>query len=108
MEHSLYELKGNINDKIKREKKNERVIPRLSFCEFIRNNFYSKFCKRMNRQDIICSCNGIISKYYTIEDIIYNQMRLENLFKDYKWNNPELNNINNNESIIKLKSYYEK
>ena len=108
MEHSLYELKGNINDKIKREKKNERVIPRLSFCEFIRNNFYSKCCKRMNRQDIICSCNGIVSKYYTIEDIIYNQMRLENLFKDYKWNNPELNNINNNESIIKLKSYYEK
>ena len=61
----------------------------------------------MNRQDIICSCNGIASKYYTIEDIIYNQMRLENLFKDYKWNNLELNNINNNESIIKLKSYYE-
>ena len=108
--HSLYEIKEIINDKIEQVKKKEkeRVIPRLFYGEFIRNNFYCKCCKRVNRQDIICTCNEIVSKYYTIEDIIYNQMRLENLFKDYKWNNPELNNINNNESIIKLKSYYEK
>ena len=35
--------------------------------------------------------------------IIYNQMKLENLFKDYKWNNPELNTIENNKMIADLK-----
>ena len=35
--------------------------------------------------------------------IIYNQMKLENLFKDYKWNNPELNTIENNKMISDLK-----
>ena len=35
--------------------------------------------------------------------IIYNQMKLENLFKDYKWNNPELNTIENNKMIVDLK-----
>ena len=30
-------------------------------------------------------------------------MKLENLFKDYKWNNPELNTIENNKMIADLK-----
>ena len=29
---------------------------------------------------------------------------LENLLKDYKWNNPELNNILNNNSLNKIKN----
>ena len=73
------------------------------------NNIYcQKCCNVSNRQQIISSCNNLVSKYYTIEDIIYNQMKLENLLKDYKWNDPNLKYIENNEFIIQLKSYYNK
>ena len=33
-------------------------------------------------------------------------MILENLFKDYKWNSPLLNSIENNELVIKLKNLF--
>ena len=85
-------------------------LPKLKFYEYIFNNVYSKCCK-MNNQKIISKCNEIISKYYSIEHILYNQIKLENLFKDYRWNDPALNNYENNELIIDLKnliSLYEK
>ena len=85
-------------------------LPKLKFYEYIFNNVYSKCCK-MNNQKIISKCNEIISKYYSIEHILYNQLKLENLFKDYRWNDPALNNYENNELIIDLKnliSLYEK
>ena len=70
------------------------------------NNIYcQKCCNASNRQQIISSCNNLVSKYYTIEDIIYNQMKLENLLKDYKWNDPSLNNVENNSLFNKLKTY---
>ena len=50
----------------------------------------------INRQKIIQKCNEIISKYYSIENLLYNQIKLENLYKDYKWNNPSLNKFGNN------------
>jgi len=78
-------------------------LPKLKFYEYIFNNVYSKCCK-MNNQKIISKCNEIISKYYSIEHILYNQLKLENLFKDYKWNDPALNNFENNELIIDLKN----
>jgi hypothetical protein len=31
-------------------------------------------------------------------------MKLENLLKDYRWNNPGLNNLENNELIFELKN----
>ena len=31
-------------------------------------------------------------------------MILENLWEDYKWNNPDLNNVKNNELITRFKS----
>ena len=40
----------------------------------------------------------------SIESILYNQMKLENLFIDYNWNNPILNNIEKNDLINKLKT----
>ena len=43
-------------------------------------------------------------KYCSIESILYNQILLENLFKDYHWNNKELNSIINNEYIIQLQN----
>jgi len=85
----------------------ERVIPKLRFIDFMMNNFYSdKCCKSSNRQQIISSCNDLVSKYYTVEDIIYNQIKIENLLKDYKWNDPKLKYIDNNEFVTELKSYY--
>jgi hypothetical protein len=40
-----------------------------------------------------------------VENIIYNQIKIENLLKDYRWNNLQLKNIQNNELIIQLESY---
>jgi len=82
---------------------NERYLPKLNFYDYIFNIIYCKNRCLSNKQEIIGICNEIISKYYTMDFIIYNQMRLENLFKDYKWNNPELNTIENNKMIVDLK-----
>ena len=43
-------------------------------------------------------------QYYSVENILYNQIMLENLFKDYKWNNPELKDIYNNNSLYYIKN----
>ena len=45
----------------------------------------------------------MVFKYTSIDIILYHQMKLENLLEDYKWNNPELNNIDKNEIILKLR-----
>ena len=82
---------------------NERCLPKLNFYDYIFNNIYCKNRCLSNKQEIVRLCNEIISKYYTMDFIIYNQMKLENLFKDYKWNNPELNTIENNKMISDLK-----
>lgn len=56
------------------------------------------------KKKFIEKCKEIISKYYSMEYIISNQIILENLLKDYRWNDPRLNNINNNELISQLKN----
>ena len=38
----------------------------------------------------------------TIENIFYNQIRFENLLKDYKWNNPQYDFKEKNEFILEL------
>ena len=45
----------------------------------------------------------MVSKYITIESIIYNQIRLDNLLKDYKWNNPQYESNQKDEFILGLK-----
>ena len=50
-------------------------------------------------------CNKIVYKYADIDSIIKNQILLENFFKDYKWNDPVLNNIENNDLFIQLETY---
>ena len=77
---------------------------KLSFIDFFINNIYSKCCKKFNKQEFINTCNSILLKYCSIESILYNQLLLDNLFKDYRWNNIELNNLSNNEFFIKLKN----
>ena len=77
----------NINDIILTNKgKNERTPPKRTFLDFMFNTIYMEKCCRFKRQKIIVDCNEIILKYYSIENILYNQFLFENLIKDYKWN----------------------
>ena len=56
------------------------------------------------KQNLISSCNDLVAKYITIESILYNQMRLEYLWKDYKWNNPENERNQKDGLLLDLKS----
>ena len=83
---------------------NNQHIKKLRFFDFFLNNIYCCFKKR-KAQKIIHECNEIVYKYASIDGIIKNQILMENFFKDYKWNNPSLNNVENNNLFIQLKTY---
>ena len=99
------------NDELKENKKedmilkdytkegNVRILPKLKFFDFFFNNVYFQFCKRREKQEIIALCNNIVANYISIDSVLYNHLKLENLFKDYKWNNPGLNDITKNNYI---------
>ena len=76
-------------------------IPR--FIDFLFHKFYSKCCGYSSRHILINSCNDIVAKYTTIENIIYNKMKLECLWKDYKWNNPQFQKGDKDNLILDLK-----
>ena len=101
------ENKGNNKDKNEEYIENEnyykkRKLPKLRFIDFILNNIYKCKCCKNNKQEIISKCNELISKYYSIDSIIYYQLKIENILKDYKWNNPELIKLDQNELLIQL------
>ena len=103
-ENQKYNIEDNEEDNEKDNNIQKRNLPKLRFIDFIFNNVYSsKRCKN-NRQEIISICNELISKYNSIENTLYFQLKLENLLKDYKWNNPELGKLDNNQLIIQLKN----
>jgi len=79
-------------------------LKKFHFYEFFLNNLYCCFKKKI-RQKLIHICNKIVYKYAAIDLIIKNQILIENFLKDYKWNDPNLNNIENNDLFIKLKTY---
>ena len=94
----------NIVDDIS-EQNESKIHSKFHFYDFLYNNFYSdNCCKTSPTQEVLSACNDIITKYYSIDAVIYNQLRLENLFRDYKWNNPKLNNITNNDLISQIKT----
>jgi hypothetical protein len=77
-------------------------IKKLSFRHFFLNGFYLKCFNRINENKVIDLCNYILSKYISIDLLLYNQIMFENLLKDYTWNNPDLTNINKNKLINRL------
>ena len=79
-------------------------IKKIRFFQFLFNNINFSNCLKCKEQEIISTCNEIILKYFSVDNIIYYLIKIENLFKDYKWNNPKLNEISNNEYIKKIKS----
>ena len=79
----------------------ETFLPKYNIFVFI-CNLFSCCCKNNKAQKYICVCNEIREKYYSIENILYNQFMIENLLKDYKWNNPDLKFIKNIQLIDKL------
>ena len=83
---------------------NTQRIKKMRFFDFFLNNFYFCFTKR-KQQKIIHMCNEIIYEFASIDTLIKNQILLENLIKDYKWNDPSLNNVENNNLFIQLKRY---
>ena len=72
------------------------------------NNIYRKSCCDINEQEIIGLINEITVNYLSVDLILYNQIMIENLLKDYHWNNVKLKDINNNEDIIKLRNLLKK
>lgn len=88
------------------EKDEDRPLeefPKHSFFEFFYNNIYCKCCKKRKNQEIINVYNEILFKYFSVDTILYNQIKLENILKDYHWDNPTLYSIEKNNLIIKLK-----
>ena len=79
-------------------------LPKLPFVDFVFNNFYFNNCCNSNKHKLMNLCSKIIYKYYSIENILYNQIRFENLLNDYKWNNPKLKNVQNNKYILEIRN----
>ena len=99
-------INDNDNENSNKDDKGTFSFPlkKLSFYDFFFNNIYSKCCKRMKNQEIINMTNNIMYKYLSIDSLLCNQIKIENLFKDYKWNNPSLNSVQNNIMLVNLKN----
>ena len=74
----------------------------INFIQFLLNHIYFKRKHKRKEQKVIDVCNNIISKYISIDFILYNQIIFESLLKDYKLNDNNLKTIWNNSLIKKL------
>ena len=74
----------------------------LKFMDFILNNFYWGCFKKGNQAEIIDICNELLSKYISVDIILYHQIMMENLLKDYQWNDKKFSSLKSNDLIIKL------
>ena len=89
-------------DKNKIDEVPQIVLDKFSCRSFWFNNVYSKCCGTIKNQEKINRINNIIYKYMSIDPLLYNQIKLENLFNDYKWNKNILNNIQSNVMVNQL------
>ena len=96
-------------------KHNSGYLPEANCKNFIKSSLYSiccscvccsSFCPRCTGiskdQILIKNCNEIVEEFSSIEHIIYNQILLENLLKDYRWNNENLKDYMKHEKLITL------
>ena len=98
---------GNDDDKIIINKDfdlDNKEFPNFNFFDFLFNSVYDGKCCKKETKKLIEKCNEIIAKYNSLESIIFNQIKIESLLKDYRWNDPGLNNFDNNDLIIQLKN----
>ena len=79
-------------------------LNKLPFYVYFYNIIYSSRCRKRKNQELINTVNDVMYHYLSVDFLLRNQILLENLLKDYKWNNPLLSNIQNNQMIIKLKN----
>ena len=103
LEKKSAESEENDNNDNDNDNESNIKIKKFHFFDFFLNNFYCCL-KKCKSQKIIHLYNKIVYNYASIDSIIKNQILFENLFKDYKWNDPSLNNIENNDILIQLKS----
>ena len=93
----------NNTDEAHSVKKNKTIkLPLMRFYDFLVHKLYFKCFGHSNKHALIESCNDVLKRYISIENLIYNQIRLESLFKDYKWNNPHYDFQEKNEFINQL------
>ena len=78
-------------------------LGKINWLHYLLNKIYCTKCG-FNIQDRIETCNEIIQKYMSYENILYNQIIFERLLMDYRWNDNSLKNLCNNNLIIKLKN----
>ena len=101
-EKEKIDLEKKLNDDL--PKKGTIYLPFMRFYDFLFHQFYFKCCfGPSNKQTFIDSCNGVVAKYLSVENLLYNQIRLENLLKDYKWNNPQYDTQEKNDFLLELK-----
>ena len=93
----------NIFNEDKNNTKDSMSLPFMRFYDFLIHELYFKFFSHSKKQALIDSCNDIVAKYTTIENLIYNQIRLENLLNDYIWNNQQHEYEEKNGFIQELK-----
>ena len=100
-EKEIFDLEDN-NNFFRKFNEQERILPKLNFLDFFNDTL--RICRNYKRQQLLLACNKIMYKHYSVENILYNQIMIENLLRDYKWNNPELKNIFNNNSLYYIKN----
>ena len=113
MNNESNNIENNLDNEdliINNEKQNEidyganTKLPKLRFFDFIFNNIYcKKCCSPIKKQQLIDSCDEILYKYISVENILKNQLLFKHLMKDYHWNNPKLKNIHENKYILEVK-----
>ena len=101
-----FQSDDNINNNDENEDENDKKKitnrPIMRFYDFCVHLFYFKCCGYSKKQTLIDSYNNIIAKYMTFENLFYNQIRLENLLKDYKWNDTQYEFKEKNDLLLEL------
>ena len=102
--NSSKKIKSKEKEEMKLEENYDNKSDSIKLYHFLLQHIYCKSEKIKKEYSIINICNKILSKYISIENILYNQIIFEDLLKDYHWNDNNLKNIENNILIKKLKS----